>query len=99
MHVAHSARRLTRVMIDDDGVEVAQLQAVMHRIQHSLRDIPSEQRDYVANALLNLAVARMVKEEGQARTLSMLVRLGDVVAGTDPAPPPARAVDLASRNG
>ncbi len=29
MHAAHSARCLTRVMIDDDGVEVAHLQSVM----------------------------------------------------------------------
>jgi hypothetical protein len=85
-------------MVDDEGVEIAQLQAVMHRIQHSLRSIPDEQRDYVANALLNLAVSRMVHEEGSARTMSILLRLGDVVGGTDPAPPAHRAVDLIRRD-
>jgi hypothetical protein len=54
-------------MTDDDrGVEVAQLQSVMHRIQSSLRDVPVAQREYIANALLNLAVSRMLKEEAQA---------------------------------
>jgi hypothetical protein len=98
MHTAHSARCLTRVMVDDDGVEVAQLQSVMQRIQLSLRDIPSEQREYVANALLNLAVSRLVREEGRARTLSILQRLGDVVDSSEPAPPSARAVDLTRQN-
>ena len=98
MHAAYSARCLTRVIVDDDGVEVAHLQSVMHRIQHSLRDIPFDEREYVANALLNLAVSRMVKEEGSARTLSILQRIGDVVDGTDPTPPAMRAVDLTRRD-
>jgi hypothetical protein len=58
----HSRRCLTRVMVDDDGVEVAQLQTVLHRIQHSLRDVPSEQREYIANALLSFAVSRVVQK-------------------------------------
>ena len=98
MHAAHSARCLTRVMIDDDGVEIAHLQSVMRRIQHSLRDIPFEQREYIANALLNLAVSTMVREEGGARTLSILQRIGDVVDGSDPTPPAIRAVDLTRRD-
>ena len=49
---------LTRVMTDDDhGVEIAQLQSVMQRIQSALRDVPPAQREYIANALLNLAVS------------------------------------------
>jgi hypothetical protein len=98
MNSANSARCLTRVMVDDDGVEIAQLQSVMQRIQRSLVGIPAEQREYVANALLNLAVSRMVKEEGSARTLSILMRLGDVVGSADPVPPPHRAVDLVRRD-
>ncbi len=48
---------LTRVMTDDDcAVEVAQLQSVLGRIQSALRDVPLAQREYIANALLNLAV-------------------------------------------
>jgi hypothetical protein len=95
---SHSARCLTRVMVGDASVEVAQLQAVMQRIQQSLRSIPAEQREYVANALLNLAVSRMVNEEGGARTVSILLRLGDVVGGTDPVPPAHRAIDLIRRD-
>jgi hypothetical protein len=85
-------------MVDDDGVEIAQLQSVMQRIQHSLRSIPVEQREFVANALLNLAVSRMVREEGSARTMSILMRLGDVVGSADPVPPSHRAVDLIRRD-
>ena len=49
---------LTRVMTDDDrGVEVAQLQSVLERIQSALRDVPLAQREYIANALLTLAVS------------------------------------------
>jgi hypothetical protein len=49
---------LTRVMTDDDrGVEIAQLQTVMQRIQSAMRDVPPAQREYIANALLNLAVS------------------------------------------
>ena len=64
MHSSQQARCLTRVVVDDDDVQIAQLQHVMHRIQESLCKIPHEQRDYVANALLSLAVGRLMKEEG-----------------------------------
>lgn len=94
-----SSRCLTRVMIDDDcGVEVAQLQSVMERIQRMLHDVPLAQREYIANALLNLAVSGMLKEEGRSLTASILMRLGDVVANGKP---PARdsAVDLTRMDG
>ncbi len=92
------SRCLTRVMIDDDcSIEVAQLQSVMHRIQRMLHDIPQGQREYIANALLNLAVSRMLKEEGLSQTASIL-RLGDVVASGDQ-PPAERAVDLSRVDG
>ena len=56
---SQNASCLTRVMIDDDcALEVAQLQSVMHRIQCMLHDVPQAQREYIANALLNLAVSR-----------------------------------------
>jgi hypothetical protein len=71
----------------------------MHRIQGSLRDVPMAQREYIANALLNLAVSRMLKEEGSALTASILMRLGDVVANRDAPPAPERAVDLNRMNG
>ena len=57
MNAFLSHRCLTRVMTDDDSaVEIAQLQSVMQRIQGALRDVPLAQREYIANALLNLAV-------------------------------------------
>lgn len=59
-------RCLTRVVIDDEGVDVAQLQSVMRRIQQSLRVIPGEQREYVARALLALAVSHL-KHAGTGR--------------------------------
>jgi hypothetical protein len=99
MRSTFSPRCLTRVVIDDgSGIEVAQLQSVMHRIQRMLCDVPQAQREYIANALLNLAVSRMLKEEGKLQTASLLMRLGDVVASGDQ-PPAERAVDLTRRNG
>lgn len=95
-----SPRCLTRVMIDDDySVEVAQLQLVMQRIQCTLHDIPPSQREYIANALLNLAVSRMLRETGHSQTASILQRLGDVVGNGGEQPPPHRAVDLTRMNG
>jgi len=100
MNAFVSHRCLTRVMTDDDrGVEIAQLQSVMHRIQSSLRDVPAAQREYIANALLNLAVSRMVKEDGKSLTATILLRLGDVVANSESPPAPERAVDLTHMNG
>lgn len=60
MSASQAPRCLTRVMIDDDcALEVAQLQTVMQRIQCMLHDVPQVERDYIANALLELAVSRM----------------------------------------
>jgi len=85
---------LTRVVADDDrAVEIAQLQSVMGRIQGMLSAVPPAQREYIANALLNLAVTRMLHEAGNTQTASILLRLGDVVASGH-VPAPHRAVDL-----
>jgi hypothetical protein len=90
-----SQRTLTRVVQDNDlELDIAQIHAVMSRIQSSLRDIPRAQREYVANALLNMAVSKMIKEEGGPRTASLLMRLGDVVANNDSVPTSERAIDL-----
>jgi hypothetical protein len=95
MRSTSASNCLTRVVVDDDyGVEIGQLQLVMQRIQHSLRDIPPAQREYIANALLNVAVTRMLKEEGALQTASILVRLGDAVATGNEAPTPEQAIDL-----
>lgn len=64
---AFASHCLTRVMTDDDrGVEIAQLQAVMQRIQSSLRGVPPAQREYIANALLNLAVSLQTEASTRA---------------------------------
>jgi len=58
---------LTRVMTDDDrSVEIAQLQTVMQRIQSALRDVPLAQREYIANALLTLAVSLQTETSTRA---------------------------------
>jgi hypothetical protein len=91
---------LTRVVVDDEfDLEIGQLQLVMQRIQQSLRDIPPTQREYIANALLNVAVTRMLQEEGVAQTASILARLGDVVAAMSEPPQPERAIDLSRMDG
>jgi hypothetical protein len=67
MNAFVSHRCLTRVMTDDDrGVEIAQLQLVMQRIQSALRDVPLAQREYIANALLNLAVSLQTEASTRA---------------------------------
>lgn len=91
---------LTRVVVDDEfDLEIGQLQLVMQRIQQSLSDIPLTQREYIANALLNVAVTRMLKEEGAIQTASILARLGDVVASSKEPPQPERAIDLSRLDG
>lgn len=59
---------LTRVVIDNDrSIEIAQLQTVMQRIQSMLDHVPAAQREYIANALLNLAVERIGRVPRPAR--------------------------------
>lgn len=71
---------ITRVVMDGDcDIELAELQSVTQRIQQSLQHIPASQRVYIANALLNLAISRMVSESGAQRTSTVLIRLIDVV--------------------
>lgn len=90
---------LTRMVVDDDQeLEVAQLQSVMHRIQNALSHVPVTQREYIANALLNLAVARMLKEDGASHTAGILARLGSVVSEGREAPQPEQAIDLTRLN-
>jgi hypothetical protein len=63
MHGAASGRGLTRIVTGDSDIEVAQLRAVLRRIQAALGDIPAAQRDYIAKALLSEA-ARRIAESG-----------------------------------
>jgi hypothetical protein len=70
-------------VIDDAAVEVAQLQCVLQRIQQRLSDVPLAQREYIAAALLNVAVARMLTEEGRTQMAGILLRPGDVQSSPD----------------
>lgn len=62
----------TRVVTDDDCcVEAAQLQSALHAIQRALRDVPSIERHYIAEALLSFAVAQMRGTQTVARTRAL----------------------------
>jgi hypothetical protein len=51
---------LTRVVVGDEcDIEMAQRALALQRIQSELRDVPVAQREYIANALLGLAVSRV----------------------------------------
>jgi hypothetical protein len=89
---------LTRVMDDQSAMHVTCVRDVVQKIQSSLHHIPPTHRHYIANALLNMAVTRMLKEEGNAQTSTILMRLGDYVATNSGSPSPERAVDLTAVN-
>lgn len=52
---------LTRIVVGQCQVEVAELAAAIGRIQLELRDVPAAQREYIAKALLGLAVTKMTQ--------------------------------------
>lgn len=80
MRLPQTSACITRVVMDGDyNIELAELQSVTQRIQQSLQHIPASQRAYLANALLNLAISRMVSERGAQRTSTVLIRLIDAV--------------------
>jgi hypothetical protein len=69
--------------------EIADLQSVMRLIEDRLADIaaaiPERNRPLVSNALLNLAIERILAAEGPALTGEMLHRLADLIrAGEKP---------------
>lgn len=86
---------ITRV-VDGGGhdLHLGQLQAVMQRIQMALRDVPIAERIYLGNALLNLAVNRILCEEGSQRTASILMRLSEAVNTDQPPPQAEHAISL-----
>lgn len=91
---------ITRVVDGDDhDVQLAQLQAVMQRIQTALRHVPAAERMYLGNALLNLAVNRILYEEGSQRTATLLMRLSDVVHAHPVPPESSQAIDLGTLHG
>lgn len=95
MRANGTAGCMTRVVVDGDlDLEVAELQSVMQRIRDSLHHIPESQRMYVGNALLNLAICRMLRETGKQRTATVLIRLVDAVLDHEQPPPPEAPIDL-----
>jgi hypothetical protein len=96
---ADSQCRITRVVDGDDhDVQLAQLQLVMQRIQTALRNVPAAERIYLGNALLNLAVQKILCAEGTQRTATILLRLSDAVHARA-TPPAADAIDLGVLHG
>lgn len=91
---------ITRV-VDGSGhdLQLAQLQAVMQRIQSALLTVPIAERTYLGNALLNLAVNRILCDEGVPRTASILMRMSDAVQANPVPPDASRAVDLSVLHG
>ena len=71
--------------MDHNGYQgqIAELQAVMamleDRLEEDLEDVPPRRRPFVANALLNLAVNRLLADEGPAWTATLLIRLADLI--------------------
>lgn len=61
MQATLASQCLTRIVLDDRTVELVQLRVVLERIQQVLPRIPAAEREYIANALLNLAVAAVEK--------------------------------------
>jgi hypothetical protein len=63
---------------------IAELRAVMRlmddRLDEVVAALPTRRRPLVPNALLNLAVERILAEEGQEVTATILQRLADLVA-------------------
>jgi hypothetical protein len=95
-----SSACLTRFVVDShQDIEVAELQGVMERIQSAVRYVvPRSHQAYVGNALLNLAVSRMLRETDAQRTATMLIRLVDSVLERGEPPSPQAPIDLTATN-
>jgi len=99
MRSNESSTRLGQFLEGHPDVEVAELQSVMDRIQSAIRYVvPRSHQPYVGNALLNLAVSRMVSETGAQATATMLIRLVDSVVEHGEPPPAEAAIDLTAKH-
>lgn len=79
--------------------EVAELQGVMDRIQAAIRyAVPRSHQPYVGNALLNLAVSRIVSETGAQAAATLLIRLVDSVLEHGEPPSADAAIDLTAKH-
>jgi len=87
---------LMRVLVDGHpDVELAGVHDVMQRIQRAVRQVvPADHQAYVGNALLNLAVSRLVHEAGVRGTATLLARIVDSIHDRGAPPPPEAAIDL-----
>lgn len=76
----------TRLVIDGQhDLEVVELARVMEHIQGAVQAVvPPGHRCFVSNALLNLAVNRMLSEMGTQRAATLLIRLVDAVLEHEP---------------
>lgn len=77
----HEFESLPRFGLDVGlDIEPADLQALMRRIDNTLRPLvaPSEQ-PYAGHALLNIAVAELLRERGVQETATTLIRVIDAV--------------------
>lgn len=63
-----------------DSELVAEIQSVMTTVEEALDCLLPPQREHVANALLNLAVGRLRRQEGDQRTAVILRQLALLVA-------------------
>ncbi|HEV7714413.1 MAG TPA: hypothetical protein VGO53_02390, partial [Steroidobacteraceae bacterium] len=75
--------------------DVVRLRRTLLAAECRIRELEAHHQPMLPNALLILAVQRMIERDGASRTASILCRLADTVQ-TGPAPPPERAVDLSS---
>lgn len=66
-----------------DQIDVAGVQAVMKRLDLAVNVaesvLPQHLSPYVANALLNVTVRRMISVEGHANTAELLAGLSDLI--------------------
>lgn len=100
MRDADSQCRITRVVDGDDHeLQLAELQAVMQRIRAALQDIPVGQRTYVGNALLNLAVSRILGEGSSHCTATLLKHLSDALHAYPTLPGSSLGIDFGGLNG
>lgn len=79
--------------IDTAPREIDRLVRAVAELQYWLRSRPDGDSHVVANALLNVATARLVAVEGSERAAGILARLAEAVRHGPP-PEPARAVCL-----
>ncbi|MEJ0035869.1 MAG: hypothetical protein WDO68_07280 [Gammaproteobacteria bacterium] len=77
------------------NIEITRLQRTLRATEDRLSELPPQCDEALPNALLILAVQRMLKRDGVSVTATVLCRLADAVRHGPP-PPASRAIDLTS---